>query len=203
MSGLGDYKLYSLDIIGSKSLEQVIKFSQTMWKCTCHSERLLVSSGYEGAIIEEYNMNNFKLIQTYKTPISCQENQEIVSIQFNTDGTCLGVLLRYGRKDEYYGVPLEYDYYTFELRNSSSQMNLLSCYTDLPNMNYDLLPFADGQFMVYAFMDNKFLLFDCNGKLKETIHCDGTNIVSMTLSIKKNSLMILTRLPDELHFYDI
>ncbi|CAF1435905.1 unnamed protein product [Didymodactylos carnosus] len=84
--------LYALDMTNKTSQVKQIQDFQGRFSMyiTTYEDTLLVT---KDPLIEEYNLSNWKLIQTCKPPISPKEGQYICHIRFNSDGSRLGVIL--------------------------------------------------------------------------------------------------------------
>ncbi|CAF1246630.1 unnamed protein product [Didymodactylos carnosus] len=190
---MGDSKLYSLDISSNNGLIPVLKLDGRVPSCSCYEAILLVSSAGKGSIIEVYEMTDSKLIRTYRPPVSCKKDQEIRMIRFNSNGTCVGVVLTVGRFPHYASA-------SFELRQASN-MKVVQI-VNLGKDSSDVLALPNEQFLLSSHENRKLFLIDSNGQLKETIPYD-TDVKSTAFLTDKKCLVIQTYESAELRFYDL
>ena len=196
---------FSLDdsVVGEEKLKPVLDFNKTtgflnyfinrLWgSCTCYRDTLLVSSFDRQSIVEEYNLSNMQLIRTHMPPISCKADQKINSIRYNSTGSQIGVLVCEG--------PLEKQRQYFELRESHN-MHALSQVELGFGLYTRLLSLPNNKFLVSFRENNIYFLINSDGTLNETINYDG-KILSNAL-INGKCLVVQTRDPCQLHFYDI
>ncbi|CAF2986864.1 unnamed protein product [Rotaria sp. Silwood2] len=136
-----------LDIVGKSRLTGY-ELSRGMSSCTCFEEVLLLKPKI-GSFMEEYNISSWELIRTHKPPVSCNKNQDIHAIRFNSTGTHLGLLISSKTSN---------NNYVFALHNWKDNMKLVQIITDLhlsfASGNPNLLSLPDRQFLVYSNHDS-------------------------------------------------
>jgi hypothetical protein len=189
--------LLSLDVTGTTigQPKLVLQYRQVMWSCTCYEETLLVSQGDKGSIVEEYNLSSWKLTKRFETPITCQQNEQIEKIRFNSDGNRLGLILREGDDPNFK--------HWFELR-TRNDMHIL----EKINLGIDqwcwLISLPNEQFLASLWRSKIFFMIDSSGKCHETIdYCDNSKFLNSMVLIGDKYLVIQTWNPDELRFYDL
>ncbi|CAF1397961.1 unnamed protein product [Rotaria sordida] len=193
-----DNIFYSLDS-STHDLKQIKKFSRTIWNCTCYDKALIVSEADPGSKIEVYDLcaDHWNPVQTFTAPTSCKVDQQIEKIRFNSDGSCLGVILRQGSQPNYY--------HWFELRDPNNMTVISTTKTDLGNDQWCwLLTLPDRQFLATLWREKKFLLFDSHGELQETTEYDkNVKYLNSTALINGKYLVVQLWKPDELRFYNL
>jgi len=190
--------LYSLDIMKTEQqLKHIKDFpSRVIPSCTCNEDIFLIFTHVDGKRIEEYNMSsNWKLIKTFKPPISCNKNDYIHGMRFNSNGSRLGVTLSCIQEDNNSRRSW------FELRNPYDNMKVLQIVQLTGHNCCGLLGLPKQQFLVDSSKGKKFYLIDANGQLKQTIEYDADAYMSTAL-INENCLVIQTDL-NLLRFYDL
>ncbi|CAF1327353.1 unnamed protein product [Rotaria sordida] len=172
---------------------------RTIWNCTCYDTALIVSEADPGSKIEVYDLcaDHWNPVQTFTAPTSCKVDQQIEKIRFNSDGSCLGVILRQGSQPNYY--------HWFELRDPNNMTVISTTKTDLGNDQWCwLLTLPDRQFLATLWREKKFLLFDSHGELQETTEYDkNVKYLNSTALINGKYLVVQLWKPDELRFYNL
>ncbi|CAF1308122.1 unnamed protein product [Didymodactylos carnosus] len=176
---------------------KVKEFSTEISSCACYNDQFIITTTGKGSLIEVYNITTWKLIQTYKPPHSCKQNQNIFKIRFNSTGSHVGLILGKGKHPEWK--------YWFELRNS----NIISVLqmTEL-GTNIDccaLLSLPHQQFLGVSQYRNSLFIIDSDGKHKE-IQIASKTVQSLGL-INEKWLVLETHETwgsvTELHLYDL
>ena len=193
-----DRRLYSLDP-STHDLKQIQNFSRTIWSCTCYDETLVVSEGDLGSKIEVYDLrkNDWKPVRTVTAPSSCEVDQQIEKIRYNSDGSRLGVILRQGSQSNYY--------HWFELRNPNDMTVLSTIKTNLGNDQWCwLLALPNQQFLATLWRKKRLFLLDSHGELQETTEYDNNVIyLNSTVLVDDKCLVVQTWKPNELRFYNL
>jgi hypothetical protein len=186
-----DKNLHLLNV-EKRKLNKVKEFSRGIRRCTCFENTLLISSDPPEPVIEVYDMkNNFKLINVFRSPLSCKINQRITYIRFNVSGSRLGVIVNGSMPSECF----------FELRNPNN-MHILTTI----NINADkLLPLPTDEFLLHEYTGTKLFLIDKNGQVEKTIEpYDAEKKISAVAFIRNSKCLVrLTSCPYQLHFYDL
>ncbi|CAF0860806.1 unnamed protein product [Adineta ricciae] len=172
----------------------MMEFSEMKYSCTCYEDTFLVNS-VDKPIIEEYNMSNWKLYKTFKAPILCDVDDEILEIRFNSDGTRLGALIKHRERKN---VPCMF---SFQLHNPYDKMKILQTVNLSQEFTGGLLALPKQQFLISFMFQGKFYLIDSSGRHTETIEYEAERISAATL-MNQNCLVIYTDL-DLLRFYDL
>ena len=168
--------------------------SEGMCNCTCNVERLMVT--IHAADIAVFDLkSNFRLVKTYKQPVSCGKDQNITAIGFSSDGTQLGVVLDYFQRESSW----------FESRDASD-LRVLRTVTLAPSMErYCIISLPTAEFLVYSCRAKDLSVIDTNGRLKQTIVSSVNNggICSAAFIPGQKCLVLETCEPRILCFYDL
>lgn len=179
-----------LDFNKSRGFFNYYFSSRKLDHMTCYQESLLVSIYGSEIIIEEYKLSNRQLVQTYNVPYSCQRDQHLGQIQYNSSGSYLGVIVYEGN--------LSNCRQFFQLRKTYLMMILKQI--ELTHTSYiRLLPLPNDMFLA-ASCDKKFFVINSKGTSHDTIDYEAS--ISKTALINGKHLIILTR-DSQLRFYDL
>jgi hypothetical protein len=200
-------KAFSLDeSVGSREkLKEVLDFNKPksilnyisnrkLDRCTCYGDTLLVAllNWQSKSIIEEYNLSNIQLIRTHTPPISCKENQNINSIRYNSTGSYIGVIVYEGTL----GKQCQY----FELREPHNMHAIRQIELGI-DFSPRLLSLPKELFLASFYENAKYFLINSDGTLNETINYDRK--ISGSALINGKCLVVQTKSPYQLHFYDL
>jgi hypothetical protein len=199
--------LYLLDLSATTPHPQQIKeFDKSnMWSCSCDRETLIVSQGNSGSTIEMYNLRDVSNpVQTFNAPVSCQSNQQIEKIRFNSDGSYVGLILCQRAKDDPYNG--NYPHW-FELRrpNDMTVVSVVQPQTILGDDGWCwLLSLPNQQFLATLWRKKKFFLIGADGTVQETTEYDNeVKFLNSIALLNDKCLVVQSWKPDEIRFYDL
>ncbi|CAF1326281.1 unnamed protein product [Didymodactylos carnosus] len=184
--------LHSLNVQRSEvtQIKQVSdKKKADFLRCTCANQTLLVSTSENGSVVEEWDMSGeWRMMRRWQPPVSCQQNEWIMSILLSCDGSHIGVT-----------VLVVGQYNQFHVRDRSK--NILNTIT-FPWLEYGyvLLSVPNGQWLTHEPKNKQLQIIDRDGKLEQTFTYDKG--VNRTTLIGQRCLVIRTD-DNELCFHDL
>ena len=199
--------LYLLDPSASAvNLQQIKEFkNENVWSLTCYETKLFVSYGDRGSTIEEFDLKDVgNSVKIFTTPTSCQPDQQIEKIRFNSDGNYLGLILCRREKDDTYNR--NYPFW-FELRRPDDMavISVVPTRTELGSDSWCwLLSLPDCQFLVTLWRTNKVFLIKPDGTAQETMRYNGgAKYLNSIALLNDKCLVVQTWQPDKLRFHNL
>ena len=190
-------ELYSLDLEKQKP-KLVHEFDDEKTLCRCCDETSVVVDYRSDKTVEIYDLkSSWKLLRRFEPPRSCEKNQSIRDINFNSSGTHLGLIVKHGNER------------SFHLRNADDMGILQIIELDYihQNINYYVTALPTDRFLVQPHLQAELYLIDANGKLEQTVrYNEQMRIQSTAFIVDRKCLAIYVWRrpdPDELHFYDL
>ena len=193
IAGVGDgtRSLYSFSITNTRErITTLTEFKRGPVIGDCHGSCIVLIMWDQEAVVREYNLSNWLVIRTHRSPASCEKTEIISSIKFTDDGSRFAIVV-YGKGYINYRLQLRDRYNMQVLQTFTSQLQPIYN-TALPN----------GEYLLTIVNDNKLLWIDSQLRLKKTI-AYGTNDCTRVVLIGKNCLVVQVDLTGLLRFYDL